>query len=738
MKIIKTSNTDFYEWLKGENVIIPFYHGTSDISFELIQKSASMKPPSLMDQDKISFFKNRSPDTDLDKVYLCFDLYQAQYYAKRDCYSWNSRKKEHFGIDDSRDPKPIVIQVSAPLHEINEIKSAIYKDISYQTGRPDEHYEESVNTKEDMQEILSQELTNEQKLQSILEYLENLEANSSDKPFFVDNLGQKNNPEFSIGGEISVSDNIKPLDISELASISQRQSTSIPYELQKVYKEKLMDSTYSLSENDKDWIHNKIVTDPHNLPDWAWDFVLDNINDPNFQIPQSWIESIRTYEIENGWFPEWTEGTRLENMASKKVKLIKVSKSKSFKLIKLCAPSWMDKEYPKKAKEKKLQKFYNFLKSKNIVIEFYHGTSDISWELIQRDGIMSPPTWRGKDKYEGRTKGLDKLFFTKDITTAINYANREAKSWDNDPRFQKYKREKGIDLDRKSEPIVVKKNVPLHYLDEIKGVIFGTWVYNETEFAEDIKNIILSESSDDEKLNEILSLIDNSAAVFSEFTIKGSVPISREEGFQHVKKIDILELWIKKLETSKIYYSSVPEELKNHPDILVALKKGWIKELENDPYYFSGPFSNNELKLKDDPDILVALKKGWIKKLENSPYCYSSPSEWSRSLAFYDDYFGVDLKNDVDILDALKNGWIKILKQDVYSYKWIKRLDLKNDPDILDALKKEWIKKLEKSADIRYEYVPDVLKSDPDILKYAPKEEVPKEVTSNRSYKLIR
>ena len=182
------------------------------------------------------------------------------------------------------------------------------------------------------------------------------------------------------------------------------------------------------------------------------------------------------------------------------MKIIKTSKS--FKIIKLCAPAWMDKEYPKKSKEKKLQRFYNFLKSKNIVVEFYHGTSDISWELIQSDGIMSPPTWRSRENLEGRytrspDSGLDKLFFTKNTETAIDYATREVQSWDNDSRFQKYKEEKGIDLDRKAVPIIIKNNVPLHYLDEIKGVIYDTPIYNETRYAEDIRSIILSEISDD-------------------------------------------------------------------------------------------------------------------------------------------------------------------------------------------------------------------------------------------------
>ena len=396
------------------------------------------------------------------------------------------------------------------------------------------------------------------------------------------------------------------------------------------------------------------------------------------------------------------------------------------KLIKLCAPAWMDKEYPKKAKERKLQRFYNFLKSKNIVIEFYHGTSDLSWELIQSDGMMSPPTWRSREKYEGRTKGLDKLFFTKHIPTAIRYANREVKSWDEDDRFQRYKEEKGINLDRKAEPVIIKKNVPLHYLDEIKGIIYGTSIYNETSSSNNIRNIILSEYSDGEKLSNILSLIEDSGENYSEFTIKGSVPISREEGFQHIERMNSKDFLIEVLKVDPDYYKNVPEVLENDDDILEVLKNGWIKYLQNDPYLYENIEAFPEV-LKNDDDILEARKNGFIKILEVRPLFYKNiPKE---------------LKNDSYILRSRKNGFIKILKADPFNYNHIDfPEDLKNDSDILEARKNGWIKYLERHPG-SYKFVPEELKNDDDILKYAPKSS-PKseteEVTANKNYKLLK
>jgi hypothetical protein len=405
------------------------------------------------------------------------------------------------------------------------------------------------------------------------------------------------------------------------------------------------------------------------------------------------------------------------------------------KLIKLCAPAWMDKEYPKKAKERKLQRFYNFLKSKNIVIEFYHGTSDLSWELIQSDGMMSPPTWRSREKYEGRTKGLDKLFFTKHIPTAIRYANREVKSWDEDDRFQRYKEEKGINLDRKAEPVIIKKNVPLHYLDEIKGIIYGTSIYNETSSSNNIRNIILSEYSDGEKLSNILSLIEDSGENYSEFTIKGSVPISREEGFQHIEKMNSKDFWIKVLVLEddpntiesflrfKIYYNDVPEELKNDPDILKIIKNRCIKYLQNNPSYYK--YVPEELK--NDDDILKVIKNSLIKRLEN----LGNPS--------YYKYVPEVLKLDKNILKVIKNSLIKRLEKDPSYYKYVPEV-LKNDPDILKVTKNSLIKRLEK--DPRWlGSVPEELKNDSDILQYAPKSS-PKseteEVTANNWYCLYK
>jgi hypothetical protein len=381
------------------------------------------------------------------------------------------------------------------------------------------------------------------------------------------------------------------------------------------------------------------------------------------------------------------------------------------KLIKLCAPAWMDKEYPKKAKERKLQKFYNFLKSKNIVIEFYHGTSDISWELIKRDGMMSPPTWRSREKYEGRWRpngsvennGLDKLFFTRNFLYAIGYANSEANDWNTQDRFQEYK---GIDLDRKAEPVIIKKNVPLHYLDEIKGVIYGTSVYNETLIDERIKGTILSDISDEKKLSNILSLIEGSAETGSEFTIKGSVPISREEGFQHIERMNSKDFWIEVLKVNPRYYKNVPEELKNDDDILEVRKNGWIKYLQNGRnHHLRQTYARIPEDLKNDSDILQVTKNVFIKYLSHNPRYYK--------------YVPEVLKNDSYILKVTKNGFIKYLE----------RYLLKNDPNTFK---------------IYYNDVPEELKNDDDILQYAPKEEVPKEevpkeeVTANRVFKLIR
>jgi hypothetical protein len=313
------------------------------------------------------------------------------------------------------------------------------------------------------------------------------------------------------------------------------------------------------------------------------------------------------------------------------------------KLIKISISKWKEQFYPNKAVNKTALDFYKFLKTKNIILDFYHGTSDIAYEIMLKEGWMVSPKLKGREKEESRynihnevKSGLDKLFFTTSIGYASNYAERDAKGWNsNNERAIENKKLHSIDLEREAKPKIIKLRVPLYELDEIKGNIFGTFIYNESDYDKSFKEIINSSENNEEKLAKILEEIKKSEKSRNEFTVKGGLPIQRKEGFSYITESD---------ETD---YSKAREEA------IIYISFGYVDYFKKLDDFFNNLFSQEIDQLK---------KEAYPKARENAvQYLSDGYLDDFRALAeLFDNYFSQDeeiyMKAKEQAIGYLYNG----------------------------------------------------------------------------------
>ena len=196
--------------------------------------------------------------------------------------------------------------------------------------------------------------------------------------------------------------------------------------------------------------------------------------------------------------------------------------------------------------------FYKFLKTKNITYEFLHGTSGVAWEMMKKDGYMSSPFLRGAGEFEGRggsdvaSKGVNQIFFTTYYSMAKNYALRECKKFESyiallNSIKAKYKFTDEF-IKENNKPVVLKLTIPLYLLAEVGQSVYNERYRNEKGMSIIVKNIILDkDTSNEEKLQKLIEYIDNTKNHKNEFTITGLIPISRVNGFEMVKKTDVVD-----------------------------------------------------------------------------------------------------------------------------------------------------------------------------------------------------
>tara|TARA_Y100000034_G_C6857217_1_gene389719 strand:- start:170 stop:808 length:639 start_codon:yes stop_codon:yes gene_type:complete len=190
-------------------------------------------------------------------------------------------------------------------------------------------------------------------------------------------------------------------------------------------------------------------------------------------------------------------------------------------------------------------RFFNYLKSKNLSFDFYHGTSSQSLEEIQRSGYIISPLNRESSPALDFTS-TNVIWVTPSVEYAEYMATEAAESLG-------------------SQPVVLKLNIPIHLLRELRSAIFGESIQNsnaerssvishlllgnyqkgyelaagmsneftdsyyENEIREMAPSNLDTSNTDDIALASILNLFnfDSGMSFITEYTIDNVIPIDR-------------------------------------------------------------------------------------------------------------------------------------------------------------------------------------------------------------------
>ena len=144
----------------------------------------------------------------------------------------------------------------------------------------------------------------------------------------------------------------------------------------------------------------------------------------------------------------------------------------------------------KKAQQEKL---INYIKSKNISYDFYHGTSEYCYKLILKKGSITSPhsmlTWKDKPEGKWMAKGnwsenepprlkkeeLDKVYYTHSFEYASYFATRTAKQ---------VSKEIGIE----DHPVVLELKIQIHYIEELMTPLLNYIKYEDKDDQIAIEN----------------------------------------------------------------------------------------------------------------------------------------------------------------------------------------------------------------------------------------------------------
>ena len=352
-------------------------------------------------------------------------------------------------------------------------------------------------------------------------------------------------------------------------------------------------------------------------------------------------------------------------------------------------------------KEKNIRnKFFNYIKAKNIKNLFFHGTSEVLYQKMKENGYMISPEYLNTTQYEKRNQGLDKIFFTKDIEYAGHYEQR-------------------AEEETNSKGIILTLEIPIYRISEIQAAIFDSYTYNESEglfeTGKVIQNYIPNLINDfdkykDELIDEIIKIINDSG--YEEFTVYGKIKVNpTKSGFQYIKKIDEIEKdkWIEYVENNKIDIEDIPSYIKE-----TISKNQWIEWIKNDKvdirngYIFASMFDKN--------DWINFIKMGKIKDIRNIHYTIKNKIT------------NDDLRNIIEEVDEYDfNIIIPAKRYDKFEsneiFKWIEKgkINFINIPeDIFEKISDyqwgEWIESDENKMtfmNIPKEYHNDILNKHP-------------------------
>jgi hypothetical protein len=293
-----------------------------------------------------------------------------------------------------------------------------------------------------------------------------------------------------------------------------------------------------------------------------------------------------------------------------------------------------------KGVDKKIVKLWNYLKSKNITHTFYHGTSAKIYNDVKETGYMMSPTAKQTEHYEKRISGLDQIFYTTSTIYAETYAKRASGQ-------------------TASQPVLLKLEIPVHLITEVKNAILSPneYVYNEYDIDQTFNEILnenLSEKGIEEILNHKLFISGKS----NEFTTYMALPtkyitdsatgsfeinmfIEEEDEENKVKKNERLSQGIGLEETERDlrlnpqnYKNISPENREKYPQLFDIAYEGSKYYLERSPSNWNDVL--DEFKEHNDNELYNIVHESWKKHLIDNPDRYESVPEEFKTRALFD------------------------------------------------------------------------------------------------------
>jgi hypothetical protein len=251
-----------------------------------------------------------------------------------------------------------------------------------------------------------------------------------------------------------------------------------------------------------------------------------------------------------------------------------------------------------------LVNFYEYIKSKNIILKFYHGTNLSSWEKIVKRGALTT----------GENIGLfcnnpDRVF----LTTSVLYASHYS-----------YAKEERHGIDKDSVPVILEVNVPLHELDEIKGYCFGTgFQIFSSDVPERLERIFNSKNSYDDKIKSLINLITDDSDETNEWCTKKEIKlidVNLLEGSTEKLSDPEYKKFIASNEGEHSLLDEIPSNVESHPYVLEHLLEYWLVRVRQSPISFY-PLINSQ-KIKSHPEIRKAYLNidFWEMYANSSPY----------------------------------------------------------------------------------------------------------------------
>ena len=186
--------------------------------------------------------------------------------------------------------------------------------------------------------------------------------------------------------------------------------------------------------------------------------------------------------------------------------------------------------------DKKKLELFNFIKSQNITMKLYHGTSNFIYGKILQKGYLLSPYMMGTSDKEARArdsvstavdpkariKGTDQIFLSTNVSQCFSYSKVVARQINHE-----------VQPIEKDIPVVLELAVPVYLLQEIMVPILDNKqirrIYNEFHMPshfnselthEDNEKDLTSENSKSSLVKLIKNFIDSYEGKESEFTVQ--------------------------------------------------------------------------------------------------------------------------------------------------------------------------------------------------------------------------